>query len=79
MTTKNSEQAVIKVVEEIRYPQADEANQIEIPALAVNGVVGVGTTYNITVFNRRPIFKLVMSVFPLNVTLDQGPTVTPLI
>ena len=33
--TKNSEQATIKIVEEIRYPQAYEANQIQVPPRAV--------------------------------------------
>ena len=68
VTTKNSEQAVIKVVEEIRYPQSYEANQVQVPVLGV----GVGAVYNITVFTPADFQTRDVGVL-LTVTPTIGP------
>ena len=68
VTTKNSEQAVIKVVEEIRYPQSYEANQVQVPVLGV----GIGAVYNITVFTPADFQTRDVGVL-LTVTPTIGP------
>jgi general secretion pathway protein D len=65
VTTKNSEQATIKVVTEIRYPQAYEANQIQIPSAGLSSL-------NVTVFTPADFQTREVGVL-LNVTPTIGP------
>jgi general secretion pathway protein D len=66
VTTKNSEQATFKVVEEIRYPQAYEANQIQ------QSIQGSLTPINVTVFTPADFQTREVGVI-LNVTPTIGP------
>ena len=68
VTTKNGEQATIKVVTEIRYPQAYEANQIQ--QSVINNNVAVQNT--ITVFTPADFQTRETGVI-LNVTPTIGP------
>jgi general secretion pathway protein D len=65
VTTKNSEQATIKVVKEIRYPQAYEANQIQTTSAD-------GIPFNVTVFAPADFQTREVGVL-LNVTPTIGP------
>ena len=67
VTTKNSEQATIKVIEEIRYPQAYEANQIQ---QASGGIAS--QPINVTVFTPADFQTREVGVI-LNVTPTIGP------
>ena len=68
VTTKNSEQATIKIVEEIRYPQAYEANQIQQSIITTAGAI----QNTITVFTPADFQTRETGVI-LNVTPTIGP------
>ncbi|MCX7010414.1 MAG: type II and III secretion system protein, partial [Kiritimatiellaeota bacterium] len=74
VTTKNNEQATIKVIEEIRYPQAYEANQIQTYGGATQqGAAVINTTpLNVTVFTPADFQTREVGVI-LNVTPTIGP------
>lgn len=74
VTTKNSEQATIKVIEEIRYPQAYEANQIQTYGglNATAGAIVNTTPINVTVFTPADFQTREVGVI-LNVTPTIGP------
>ncbi|TAN38103.1 MAG: type II and III secretion system protein, partial [Verrucomicrobia bacterium] len=72
VTTKNSEQAVIKVIKEIRYPQAYEANQIQVANNSAGGGVAVASTLNVTVFTPADFQTREVGVL-LTVTPTIGP------
>ena len=74
VTTKNSEQATIKVIEEIRYPQAYEANQIQTYGglNAAAGAIVNTTPINVTVFTPADFQTREVGVI-LNVTPTIGP------
>jgi len=74
VTTKNNEQATIKVIEEIRYPQAYEANQIQTyGGIGANGAAVVNAQpINVTVFTPADFQTREVGVI-LNVTPTIGP------
>ncbi len=74
VTTKNNEQATIKVIEEIRYPQAYEANQIQTYGglNATGGAIVNTQPLNVTVFTPADFQTREVGVI-LNVTPTIGP------
>lgn len=74
VTTKNNEQATIKVIEEIRYPQAYEANQIQTygGAQAQGNAIINAQPLNVTVFTPADFQTREVGVI-LNVTPTIGP------